>query len=137
MATTTSIALNATAVNETTGQSQRADDIVLCNDTITATTTGTWIDVGEGRNLALKLVLASVTGTTPTYDVTVKTSSDKGVTDTARAVTSGATSGAFAQQTAAGTTWKCFGPTDRYVNIVITVTGTTPSAVVTCTGKVN
>lgn len=136
MASTTSLTLNASTVNEVTSQAQRADDIVLCDDTFTATTSGSWVDVGEGRNLALKLNLSSTSGTSPTYDVTIKTSSDKGVTDSARAVNSLATAGAFAQQTADGTVFKCFGPTDRYVQCVVTVGGTNPSSRVKVSGKV-
>jgi hypothetical protein len=137
---TTSLTLNASAVNETTGQSQRADDIVLANETaFLATANGTWVDVGEGRNMSLLLTWLNNAGSSPTLDVTVQTSQDKGVADTARAVNSLSTAGAFAQKTtSSGTQRKEFGPTARYVRIVATIGGTaSPSYDFSVVGKVN
>jgi hypothetical protein len=138
MATTIQKLLEATEVNEHTSEAQRADPITLADETALAvTTTGSWVDVGEGRNLALALTISAVTGTSPTFNVTLETSSDKGVTDTPRALNSLATAGAFAQQIAAGTVRKCFGPTDRYVRCVITLGGGTPVGTIKVSGKVN
>lgn len=139
MATTTALALNASAVNATTSQSQRADDITLASEAaVTATTNGTWVDVGEGRNMTLLLTWLNNSGTSPTLDVTVQTSQDAGVADTARAVNSLSTAGAFAQKTtSSGTQRKEFGPTARYVRVVLTLGGTSPNYDASVVGKVN
>lgn len=140
MASSESLTMNASLVNEHTHQAMRADVIYLFGDssaeTLTATTTGDWVDVGYGANLDLTAVLTNVSGTNPTIDITIQTSSDKGVNDTARAVNSLSTAGAFAQFTAAGTKYKAFGPTSRYVRAVVTIGGTTPSADVIVSGRV-
>ncbi len=139
MASTTSLALNSTAVNEVHNSAQRADDIVLADETAVGTTTGSWVDVGEGRNMDLLLTWANVAGSTPTLDVTVETSRDKAVADAARAVNSLSTAGAFAQKTTtSGTQIKNFGPTSRYVRVVGTVGGTsTPTYTWSVKGKVD
>ncbi len=84
----------------------------------TTSTTDSGVEVGCKGDLILDLVIASRSGTNPTLDVTIETSSDNGSADTWR------TLGTFAQQTAGGTTRKNFPGADNYVRANWTIGGT-------------
>lgn len=87
--------------------------------TLTTTTAGTAIELGDRNSLRLNLVITAASGTTPTLDVAVQSSPDN-VTWTAVA--------SFAQQTTTTTgVHTLFGPIDRFVRINSTLGGTTPS----------
>lgn len=130
MASTVAYALNASAVNEHTHQAQCANDVQLADDTFDASADGSWLDVGEGRNLVLTRTVADSDGTLPTFDVALWTSADKGVADSPRLM------GAFSQATADGAERKSFPCSDRYVRVTVILGGTTPAAAITVAGKV-
>lgn len=84
----------------------------------TATGTGSVSEeTAHRRNLALVLAITAASGTTPTLDVTVQTSRDGSTWYTA---------GTFTQATTTGTERKVFA-LDRYVRVIWTIGGTTPS----------
>jgi hypothetical protein len=92
----------------------------------TATGTGTVSEeTGHRRTLALVLAITAATGTTPTLDVTVQTSRDGSTWYTA---------GTFTQATATGTQRKVFA-LDRYVRVIWTIGGTTPSFTFSASGE--
>jgi len=91
---------------------------------LTATATTDYYEVGSYSTLRLTCAVTAATGTTPTLDLTVQTSPD---------ATNWYTAGTFAQKTTAATERKIF-PVDRYVRIVQTVGGTTPSFTFTLKG---
>lgn len=95
----------------------------------TATGTSTGVEVAKGT-VRLALVITAVSGTSPTLDITIETSSDNGVTDAWRSM------GTFAQQTATTTgVWKTLSGADRYVRSRRTIGGTTPSFTYSITGE--
>jgi hypothetical protein len=114
----------------TTGSGRYADTVVvtLASGTVSATGAQTGVELGDRSALRLDLTITGTpAGTNPTLDVAVQTSPDN-VTWTAVA--------SFAQQTAAGTTHKLFGPLDRWVRVSETIGGTGgPSFVRTITGE--
>jgi hypothetical protein len=97
----------------------------------TATGNGTGVELGDKGTVRLVLIITAMSGTNPTLDITVETSSDNGVTDAWRSL------GTFAQQTATTTgVWKTFGGCDRYVRSRRTIGGTaTPTFTYSITGE--
>lgn len=92
----------------------------------TATGNGTVSEeTGRRRTLALVLAVTAASGDTPTLDVTVQTSRDGSTWYTA---------GAFTQATGTGTQRKTF-VLDRYVRVVWTIGGTTPSFTFSASGE--
>lgn len=91
--------------------------VSLASGTITATTTGPAVELGDRGTLRLTLTITgSPAGSSPTLDVAVQTSMDGSTGWTAVA--------AFAQQNAAGVTRKVFAGCDRFIRIVETIGGT-------------
>lgn len=89
----------------------------------TVTGNSGWIDIGDVKELIAQLDSAAGTGITPTLDVKVQTSWD-GTDATAVDVTSGA----FAQVVAAVSAQiKSLTVLHRYIKVVWTIGGTTPS----------
>lgn len=89
----------------------------------TATGNSGWIDIGDCRELIAQLDSAAGTGTTPTLDVKLQTSWD-GTDATAVDVTTGA----FTQvTTVASAQIKSLNVLHRYVKVIWTIAGTTPS----------
>lgn len=103
--------------------------ITLVSGTIAATAASTGIELGDRNHLRLSLVITGTpAGTNPTLDVVVQSSPDNSTWATVGT--------AFAQQTAAGTTYKLFGPIDRFVRVSETIGGTaSPSFVRTVSGE--
>ena len=94
-------------------------------DKIARTVTGAsaWLDIGSARELITQLDANAGTGTAPTLDVKLQTSYN-GLDATAVDVLTGA----FTQVTAAASMQiKSYSAFHRYVKIVWTITGTTPS----------
>lgn len=97
----------------------------------TATANGTGVDTqaytnSQGHEYAAHLNVGTVTGTSPTLDVKVQESDASG---SGYADISGAT---FAQKTAAGTETIYFRSNKRYVRVVATIGGTSPSFPCAC-----
>lgn len=88
------------------------------------------LDMGDATTLRLLLTVSAASGTTPTLDVKVQTRESS--SGTWRDLPA---QGAFAQKTAAGTEQKVFTGTDRFVRIVHTIGGTTPSFTFAVTGS--
>lgn len=89
----------------------------------TVTGNSGWIDVGDAREIIAQLDSAGGTGTTPTLDVKFQTSFN-GLDATAVDVTTGS----FTQvTTAASAQIKSLTAVHRFVKVVWTVAGTTPS----------
>lgn len=87
--------------------------------TLTTTTAGTAVELGDRNSLRLDVVITAASGTTPTLDIAVQSSPDNSTWTTIAS---------FAQQTTTTTgVHKIFGPIDRFVRINSTVGGTTPS----------
>jgi len=91
--------------------------------TVTATGNGDGIDIGENVELDIRMqVRGTVSGTTPTLDVTIEESDD----NSSFSAIPGAP--AFTQATATGVDERIMvRTTKRYVRAVKTVGGTTPS----------
>lgn len=103
-------------------QTASAGDIVA-KSARTVTGNSGWIDVGDAREVVAQLDSAAGTGTTPTLDVKVQTSFD-GTDATAVDVLTGA----FTQVAAAASAQiKSLSTVHRYVKVVWTIAGTTPS----------
>ncbi len=95
--------------------------------TKTATFTGAAVEVGDASTLRASLSVTAHAGTTPTLDVKVQTSHD-GSTNWTECTANGAATAAFAQVTTAnGTTSLIVTGLDRFVRVVATIGGTTPS----------
>lgn len=94
--------------------------------TVAANTTGTGFEVDRPGDVRFELVLASVSGTTPTFDVEIQGSETSNFASTISL-------GRFSRKTAAGTSWLQARAYSKYVRAVVTVGGTSPSASVTCT----
>lgn len=89
----------------------------------TVTGASAWIDLGAAKEMVIQLQADAGTGTTPTLDVKFQTSYD--ATD---ATAVDVPTGAFAQVlSAASVQIKTVTGTHRYVKVVWTITGTTPS----------
>jgi hypothetical protein len=111
-----------------TGNGRWANTIplTLANSTITATTVGAAVELGDRTTLRLDAVVATATGTTPSLTITIETSKD---------ATTWTTVAAFTAITAAGSARKIFTGLDRFIRINETVSGTTPSFVRTISGE--
>lgn len=83
-----------------------------------ASTSHTGVEVAEFAVVRLTLVSTAVSGTSPTLDVTVETSSDNGVADAWRSV------GTFTQVTGVTSARKSFGGCDRWVRTRSVIGGT-------------
>jgi hypothetical protein len=100
------------------------DLTVLPSTTLTATTNGAAIDVGDRIGARLTLTVTAASGTTPTLDVKLQTRKD--ANDTWRDL-AGTGMPAFAQKTTTGSERKTFVGFDRQIRYVATIGGTTPS----------
>lgn len=93
----------------------------------TTSSNGSAVDVGGAHTLRLALVCSSRSGTSPTLDVKVQTSPDG---------TNWYDVAAFAQITAAGTSYKSFSGLDRYVRAAWTIGGSsTPTFAFSVAGE--
>lgn len=103
------------------GRYARTRDVTLqASVTKTATFTSDAVEVGDASTLRAALAVSAHAGTTPTLDVKIQTSNDgsTGWTD----------AGSFAQVTTTdSTTRKVVTGLDRFVRVVATIGGTTPS----------
>lgn len=89
----------------------------------TATGNSAWIDIGEAKELVIQLLSDAGTGTSPTLDVKFQTSYNG--TDAAAV---DLPNGAFTQVVAAASNQlKTITAGHRFVKVVWTLTGTTPS----------
>lgn len=121
---------NSPNMGYTTGSGRYADTLALtiASGTIAATASTTGVELGDRNSLRLDLVITGTpAGSSPTLDVAVQTSPDNATWTTIAS---------FAQQTAAGSTHKTFGPLDRFVRVTETIGGTGgPSFVRTISGE--
>lgn len=92
----------------------------------TATFTSDTIELGSYSTYRAELNITAASGTTPTLDVVIQTSKD-GVTNWQQA-------GYFSQQTAVSSHSNVFPNCDRFVRVVCTIGGTTPSFTFTMKG---
>ena len=96
--------------------------LVPAGTVVTASGTGTAIEVDNKNQFRGQSIVTAASGTSPSLTVNIQTSYDNGVTDAWRTVAS------FPAQTAANTSaHQNFGPLDRWVRASWTVSGTTPS----------
>lgn len=95
-----------------------------------ASTNGSALALGAS-NLRLALNVTAASGTSPSLTVVVQTSSDGGVNDAWRSVLGTA----FTAATAVGEQYSCFAGLDRFVRVVTTISGTTPSFTFTLSGE--
>jgi hypothetical protein len=103
--------------------------LIPAGTVITATGTGTAVELDNKGDVRADLVITAASGTTPSITVLVQCSSDNGVTDSWR------TAGTFGAQTATTTGVHIDAPIDRYIRAQWTVSGTTPSFTVSCFGE--
>lgn len=108
------------------------NDLVPAGTIITATGSGTALEVDNRNDFRGQVICTAASGTTPSITVSIDTSYDNGVTDAWRSL------GTFPAVTAvtAGATHKSFPGLDRWVRASWTVTGTTPSLTVQVTGDI-
>lgn len=101
---------------------------LLAAGTRTETVTGEWIELGDRNTIRLTLAVTASdrANSNETLDVAVQTSPDK---STVVAV------GSFTQKTVAATERKCFSGLDRFVRVVGTIAGTTPSFAFSVAGE--
>jgi hypothetical protein len=93
------------------------------SQTVTANVNGPGIEVGGRTGVRLTLAVAgSVSGTSPTLNAQVQTSMDNGATDAWRNVGS-----ATSNLTGAGSIRFSVAGLDRWMRVVLTVGGTSPS----------
>lgn len=113
------------------GQYARTLDVTLAavGTVATVTANGAAFELGDRDSLRLNLVVATVTGTTPSMTVKLQTSADGSTNWT------DVPNGAFAAVTAAGTTRLVVAALDRFVRPVETLTGTTPSFTFSIVGE--
>lgn len=118
----------------TTASGQFADTLdvsALDPQTLTVTTNGPAIEVGDRGSANLELDVTAASGTTPTADVKIQTSKDG----------SGSGLGAwrdvasFAQATGVTSERKSFAGLDRFIRTVVTIGGTTPSFTLSVSGE--
>lgn len=114
--------------HDSNGRYVNTRGLTLVSGTISATAASTGVELGDRSAIRLDLVITgSPAGTNPTLDVAVQTSPDNSTWTTVAS---------FAQQTAAGSTHKVFGPLDRWVRVSETIGGTGgPSFVRTISGE--
>lgn len=102
--------------------SQAAGDVVA-KTARTASGNSGWIDIGDAKELVAQLDSAAGTGTAPTLDVKFQTSFDG--TDAAAV---DIPTGAFTQVAAAASAQvKSLTVMHRYIKVIWTIAGTTPS----------
>jgi len=99
--------------------------ITLERDTLTATRDGETVDLMRA-GLALTLAVTAASGTNPTLDVALQTSHD---------ATTWTTVASFARATGVTSERKRFSGLDRYVRVVATLGGTSPSFTFSVTGE--
>jgi hypothetical protein len=98
-------------------------DLYQYSNTITATGNSTGVHQGRRGTGRFSLVVASIGGTSPSYTVTVQTSHDNATWNTAAS---------FTAVTANGTSYTAAASAiDEYIRFSWTVSGTTPTAVLT------
>lgn len=96
--------------------------LVPAGTVVTATGSGTGVEVDDKDQFRGQSIVTAVSGTSPSITVSIDTSHDNGATDSWRSV------GTFTAQTAVNTSaWKDFAGLDRWVRASWTVSGTTPS----------
>lgn len=83
---------------------------------LSATGTGSWVELGDLTQLRLTLDVTAVSGTNPTLDLIVQTASDS-------AGTNAATVGTFTQKTAAGSQYLIMSGVGRFVRWSATLGG--------------
>jgi hypothetical protein len=109
-------------------RSTRSLDATLqASTTQTATGTGSAFEMEDNGTLRLTLAVTAASGTTPTLDDTLQTSTDGS--------TGWANVAAFAQKTAAASERKIFTGLDRYARLSWVIGGTTPSFTFSCIGE--
>lgn len=99
--------------------------VTLESATLTATREGETVDLARA-GLALTLAVTAASGTNPTLDVAVQTSHDGAAWTTVAS---------FTRATAATSERKRVAGLDRYVRVVSTLGGTTPSFTFSVTGE--
>lgn len=92
-----------------------------------ATFTSDTYEMGELSTLRMNLDVTAASGTTPTLDVVIQTSNDGS--------TNWQALGTFAQKTAASSERNVFPGADRFVRVVCTIGGTTPSFTFSLSGE--
>lgn len=119
--------------NPRTNEFADTEDLtVLQSSTLTATTNGPAIDVGDRIGARLTLAVTAASGTTPTLDVKLQTRRD--ASDTWRDL-AGTNIPAFGQKTAVSSERKTFIGFDRQIRYVATIGGTTPSFTLSIAGE--
>lgn len=114
----------------TGGRVIRGVDVTLhASGAETATGSSAGVELADKGTVRLTLAVTAASGTTPTLDITIETSSDNGVSDSWRSL------GTFTQATGTTTAYKSFGGCDRYVRSRRTIGGTTPSFTYSITGE--
>ncbi len=121
-----------TRVVDMVAEAEVPDGSSATAETKTATANGNGVELGDVGTLRLKLNVTAASGTTPTLDIKVQTSADNGVTDAWRDL---AVSASFGQKTGVAAEQKCFVGCDRWVRVVKTIGGTTPSFTYTIFGE--
>lgn len=110
----------------TLGRALRQRPVTLhASAAMTATGSGTGVELGDSGTLILTLDVTAASGTTPSMTVSVETSEDNSTWRTL---------GSFTAKTAAGAERKSFPGVDQYARATWTITGTTPSFTFTVTG---
>lgn len=120
--------------SSSTGRYDRGVDLTLhASAAETATGSSTSVELGDKGTVRLVLDISAASGTTPTLDITIETSSDNGVNDAWRSL------GTFPQQTGVATgnssIKRSFGGCDRYVRSRRVIGGTTPSFTYSIVGE--
>jgi len=109
----------------------RGQAVTLKSSGVTTTTgTTTAVEV-DGATIRLKFDVTAASGTSPTLNVTLQTSSDNGVSDSWRTLGS-----ALTQATGVTSQYVSFGGVDRFVRASYTIGGTTPSFTWSLIGEV-
>lgn len=94
----------------------------------TVTFNSTGVELGDQSTLRLTLAITAASGTTPTLNAKIQTSVDN-------ATWVDVPSGAFAQLTAVSTARLVVSALDRFVRVVATIAGTTPSFTYSVSGE--
>lgn len=94
--------------------------LVPAGTVVTASGSGTAIELGNKSDVRAVSTVTAITGTTPSLTVIIETSYDNGATDSWRTVAT------LSAQTTANTV-RGMGGVDRWVRARWTVSGTTPS----------
>jgi hypothetical protein len=116
------------------GRIARTRDVTLqASTTKTATFNSAAVELGDASSARVDLVVSAHAGTSPTLDVKLQTSKD----GTGSGAGAWVDVASFAQITETdGTSRKIFNALDRFVRIVATIGGTTPSYTYSVTAEV-